>query len=218
MADKPRTYSSDDIDVTWSLKRCIHAAECVQGAPAVFDVNKRPWIQPDHADADTLAAVIERCPTGALHYTRKDGGPGEPTPDANHITIDADGPLYVKGDLTLSLPGDEGTLADTRIALCRCGASKNKPFCDNTHKDADVAFQDPGTPAVSQLGPEAEQTPLALNPAPNGPILVKGQFEIVTALGTVSFRGESAALCRCGGSGNKPFCDGTHTKIGFEAE
>jgi len=218
MADKLRTYSSDEIDVTWSQKRCIHAGECVRGLPAVFDVEKRPWIQPDQADGDTVAEVVERCPTGALHYTRKDGGPGEPTPDANHVTIDADGPLYVRGDLTLEMPGDEDALKDTRIALCRCGASKNKPFCDNSHKDEDVAFKDDGNPAVSQLGPEAAQTPLAINPATNGPYLLRGQFEIVTALGTVSYRGESAALCRCGASDNKPFCDGTHTKIGFEAE
>lgn len=219
MAEKLRTYSSDDIDVSWSLKRCIHAQECVKGMPAVFDVQKRPWIQPEQApSADELAAVVERCPTGALHYDRKDGGPGEPTPEANRITLEADGPLYVLGDATLEMPGDETALTDTRIALCRCGASKNKPFCDNTHKDEDVAFKDDGNPQVSSLGPEAATTPLSINPAKDGPLLIGGQFEIVTALGTVAFRGDKTALCRCGASSNKPFCDGSHHRIGFEAE
>ena len=77
MANKIRRYTSADIDVTYDVKRCIHAAECVRGLPAVFDTKKRPWVQPDKANADTVAEVILRCPSGALHYERKDGGAAE---------------------------------------------------------------------------------------------------------------------------------------------
>ena len=65
MADRLKTYKSDEIDVTYSVKRCIHAAECVNQLSAVFDVKKRPWIQPDQAPASELATVTEACPTGA---------------------------------------------------------------------------------------------------------------------------------------------------------
>jgi uncharacterized Fe-S cluster protein YjdI len=49
----------------------------------------------------------------------------------------------------------------------------------------------------------------------NGPLLVTGGVRVVDAEGTVLYEGAKATLCRCGGSGNKPFCDGTHEKIGF---
>jgi len=215
MAKKIREYTGENINVTFDAKRCIHAKECVNGLPAVFDTDKRPWVQPENAAADDLAAVVMRCPTGALHFERKDGAPGEPTPDANTVTIAADGPLYVRGDVTLQTGGDPA-LQDTRVALCRCGDSANKPFCDNSHIEA--GFKDAGTPQASELGADENANDgLQITPAPDGPLLVNGNFEIITALGQVSFRGEKAALCRCGASSNKPFCDGTHKAVGFQA-
>ncbi len=59
---KTRAYEGDGIVVHYELKRCIHAAECVHGLPAVFDPQKRPWIDPTQSDADELAAAVERCP------------------------------------------------------------------------------------------------------------------------------------------------------------
>lgn len=45
MNSKRREYQGDGITVSYELKRCIHAAECVRGLPAVFNLGKRPWIQ-----------------------------------------------------------------------------------------------------------------------------------------------------------------------------
>ena len=73
MADRVRTYPSDDLDVHFNPRRCIHAAECVHGRPEVFDPNQKPWIEPEQAGADAIAEVVLRCPTGALTFTRKDG-------------------------------------------------------------------------------------------------------------------------------------------------
>ncbi len=70
-----KRYAGDAIAVTFEAQRCIHAAECVRRLPAVFERNRRPWILPDAAAAAEVAAVIERCPTGALHYERRDSGP-----------------------------------------------------------------------------------------------------------------------------------------------
>lgn len=135
-----KEYSAPDIVVRFDTKRCIHAAECVHGLPAVFDAERRPWIVPDAASADELAKVIEACPSGALTYERKDSGPAEAPSSNAVISVVKDGPLYVRG--ALDLTDYEGRPFDTspRAALCRCGMSKNKPFCDNSHIEA--GFED----------------------------------------------------------------------------
>jgi CDGSH-type Zn-finger protein len=52
---------------------------------------------------------------------------------------------------------------------------------------------------------------------PNGPYLVEGDIELYDPAGSRVETTGRAALCRCGGSTKKPFCDGTHSKIGFQA-
>ncbi len=212
---KIREYQGDGIVVQYDIKRCIHAAECVRGLPAVFDVEKRPWIQPQHAATENLVEVIERCPTGALQYSRVDEIVEE-VPTTNVILPMADGPLYVTGDITINLP-DGTTTHETRLALCRCGASENKPFCDNAHKK--IEFQAKAGVLTGNDADTAVSTPnpLTINPLQNGPCLLTGNFEIHDSQGKKVFSGEKAALCRCGGSQNKPFCDGQHNKIGFSS-
>lgn len=137
-----RPYEGEDLTVFYDLKRCIHAAECVKALPDVFDPDRRPWIDPDEAEPDEVAAAVRRCPTGALRYRRHDGGPEEPVAQASIRAI-PDGPLHVRG--AVELRNHEGTVVwrGTRAALCRCGASKNKPFCDNTHLDVAFTTEDP---------------------------------------------------------------------------
>ncbi|WP_017581296.1 (4Fe-4S)-binding protein [Nocardiopsis valliformis] len=65
-----KTYEGQSIAVTFEAGRCQHAAECVRGLPEVFDIERRPWIQPDNAAADRTAEVVRRCPSGALEYRR----------------------------------------------------------------------------------------------------------------------------------------------------
>lgn len=136
-----KSYTSKDITVYYDAKLCIHAAECVRGLPQVFDTSKKPWIQPEHAAADAIADVIHRCPSGALRYERLDDGASEAMPAEVTGTFAENGPLYLRG--AIKLTNDEGqTLFEgTRVALCRCGASKNKPFCDRSHKE--IEFQAP---------------------------------------------------------------------------
>jgi CDGSH-type Zn-finger protein len=52
---------------------------------------------------------------------------------------------------------------------------------------------------------------------PKGPYLVTGKINLVDASGNKIEAGEKRGLCRCGASTKKPFCDGTHSKIGFDA-
>ena len=131
--DNLRHYSNEVIDISYDAERCIHASECVRGLPAVFDTGRRPWILPGGASAAAIAAVIERCPSGALHYTRRDGGAPEIPPEQMTITPVPGGPLYIHGLIQLQSADGSLIVGDTRLALCRCGRSENKPFCDNSH-------------------------------------------------------------------------------------
>lgn len=62
---------------------------------------------------------------------------------------------------------------------------------------------------------EAKDSLLKIKVYPNGPLLVEGTIELTLADGS-TVQKDKAHLCRCGGSQNKPFCDGTHAKIGFK--
>ncbi len=131
---EPKPYISPDITVTYDAKRCIHFAECVRRLPQVFDTEKRPWIQPNNATADAIAETVQRCPTGALQYTRHDGGTEEPIPDETTIQVRPNGPLFVRGNLKVTDTNGTILFESARAALCRCGQSENKPFCDSTHR------------------------------------------------------------------------------------
>jgi CDGSH-type Zn-finger protein/uncharacterized Fe-S cluster protein YjdI len=227
MPEKIHEYKTDQITVQYNAKRCIHAAECVRRLPRVFDANKRPWVQPENAEANAIAGVIVKCPTGALHFTRSDDGPVEHPDKHNTFTIVPDGPLYVRGDLhMISTPAEpspeivtpDTPLLDTRIALCRCGASQNKPFCDNSHRT--IGFQHDGSYPEDKIRLHEIESggKVVITPMPNGSIKVEGNIEIIDADGETIFKGTKTWLCRCGGSASKPFCDGTHNRNGFTAE
>lgn len=128
-----RRYPAEGIVVYYAPRLCIHAQECVRGLPEVFRRGERPWVQPQHATTERIAEVIRRCPSGALQYLRLDGGPGEAVPQGVSVRFVPNGPVYLRGPLEFKTPGGEVIFRSSRAALCRCGASKNKPFCDNSH-------------------------------------------------------------------------------------
>ncbi|MDQ1746707.1 MAG: hypothetical protein QOD07_970 [Frankiaceae bacterium] len=137
-----RTYRGAQVEVTFDADLCIHAAECVRGLPGVFDRDRRPWILADNASDLDLIAVIERCPSGALQYQHSDGRTEKPA-GTTTVTPVENGPLLLRGELKVrGVDGTDEILP--RAALCRCGESKNKPFCDNSHLES--GFQAPGTP------------------------------------------------------------------------
>lgn len=225
MKSKIHIYENGEIRIRYDLVRCIHAEECVRGLRQVFDPDRRPWIDPDQAAADRIAEVIERCPSGALHYEMLSSemlsSPRtEPVPK-NSIRMVKDGPVYISGDLRVVDSEGNSVLEETRVALCRCGASSNKPACDNTHLK--IRFRAPSTIQTDRL----KSSPESATPAPegtlliklmkNGPYIVEGECEIHDESGHPHHSSGKIALCRCGASASKPFCDGTHRKIGFQA-
>ena len=215
MNDKLREYSSDEITVTWSQARCVHFAACVRHLPNVFDTDKKPWVQPSRASAEEVADVVVQCPTGALHFERKDGGAAEEVPTDNTVEVAPNGPLYLRGDVVLLSSSGEPRLEDTRVALCRCGASRHQPLCDGSHQKA--GFRDRGELGNVQLDEKDVGGRLEVSPTANGPLMLRGPFALIGA-DDERERGTHTALCRCGASGNKPFCDGTHRGIGFVSD
>ena len=212
-----KRYTGEAIDVTYDAGRCIHVAECIRRLHAVFDTTRRPWVLPDASSADSVAATILTCPSGALHYERKDGGTGEPTPEHNTIRLVRNGPLYLRGGFTIVNGAGELIVNDTRASLCRCGASAHKPFCDNSHRT--VGFEAPSTVAEPQVNVEVSGgSKLCVETTTNGPLHVTGSFTVLNVRGEPIYQGTDETFCRCGASASKPFCDGTHEKIGFVAE
>jgi len=216
MDQKIHEYEGDDIKVTYDINRCIHAAECVKNLPAVFDPNKKPWIQPENASVEEIKEAVHHCPTGALHYS--DADTEEKPSRTNTITVAPDGPLYLRGNIEIQNADGETILEDTRVALCRCGASENKPLCDNTHEDID--FEAPAGFDESKLRPtnkgDVAHDKLILRLMDNGPILVEGNYEVYSIANQQVSSTKNVAFCRCGKAGTKPFCDGTHKEVGFE--
>ncbi len=209
-----RRYTGQAIDITYNVKRCIHAAHCTHKLAEVFDTQKRPWINPDGAEVERVASVIEMCPSGALHYDREDGVQ-EAIPTQNTIRLWHNGPLEVRGDLAIH--GATVELAqETRVTLCRCGASKYKPFCDNTHKE--TGFEAVDIDPIQREGDRPTDGKLTITAHENGPLEVEGHFEIINEAGQTLFTGSKTWLCRCGSTAKKPFCDGTHKQIVFIAE
>lgn len=200
------------LTLVYEGKRCIHSRYCVTWGPNVFLANVAgPWIHPDAMDPERLVEIAHLCPSGAIRYRRKDGKPEEQVPLVNLVGIREGGPYAVRADLRL-----DGQAAQYRATLCRCGASKNKPFCDGSHHE--VQFAATGEPPTGQAEMlPVRDGPLAIDPEPDGPLRVRGNLEITSGTGRVVARVVQARLCRCGGSANKPFCDGTHARIGFRS-
>jgi len=123
-------------------------------------------------------------------------------------TIKPNGPYVCAGDFAVagkSLP---------QAVLCRCGGSQNKPFCDGSH--ARNGFADPGWLPASAAPGTGATGHVSVNPLPNGPLKCEGPLTLTASDGRSS-TGDPTFLCRCGHSGNKPYCDGTHKRIGFTA-
>ena len=194
---------------------CIHQGECGAASGELFVGGRQPWCQPDLSSDEEIRDVLLLCPSGALTATFADGSGIEADVEENHTTITQNGPLYVCGALNI-----EGILDDMpgtrfRAVLCRRGASGNKPFCDNSHIKA--GFTDSGAVGEKSPGHSNETGELSIKPLTDGPLLFNGNLTIFASTGRKAWQGEKAALCRCGASKNKPFCDGSHIAAGFKS-
>jgi CDGSH-type Zn-finger protein/uncharacterized Fe-S cluster protein YjdI len=200
------------LTLVYEGKKCIHSRYCVTWGPKVFLANVQgPWIHPDAMDVEGLVEIAHACPSGAIRYRRKDGGKEETVPEVNLLSVREGGPYAVRADIRLN-----GITGSYRMTLCRCGASKNKPFCDGSHHEVKFsATGEPPTGAADAL--PVRDGPLKIDPQLDGPLKIQGNLEITSGTGRIVARVTQTYLCRCGASGNKPFCDGSHARIGFRS-
>jgi CDGSH-type Zn-finger protein/ferredoxin len=129
--DKVLTYAGPGITIHDNRSVCAHAGHCTDGLPEVFKYGSEPWIDPAGAIPQRIVETIRRCPSGALSYGI-DGAAPKAEEWKPSVTVTKDGPYAV---LAVDLPGvpfAQG-VPHARYTLCRCGASKNKPFCDGSH-------------------------------------------------------------------------------------
>ncbi len=141
MNKRVQVRTTDAIELSFDPSVCAHAARCLKLLPGVFNLQARPWMQPGNAPVEELVAAVHECPSGALTYRRLDGGPQEAPAGEVSFEVTTDGPIHARGDLTI-LDAEGGVLRKgSRLALCRCGNSGNRPSCDGSHRAA--AFRAP---------------------------------------------------------------------------
>lgn len=194
---------------------CVHSRNCVLNHPEVFVPNVQgDWIFPDNASAEAVMRIALNCPSGAIRAVSADETmTSEKPPVVNTVRVRENGPLAIEGDLMLR--GEP--LGRARATLCRCGHSRNKPFCDGAHVEA--GFAATGEPPIKEAEPLEERNgPIDLQPLPDGPLQVIGNIEIVSGTGRTVNKARKAFMCRCGASQDKPYCDGSHKKVNFIAE
>ncbi len=130
--DNKDEYKGHDITISDNRGICAHAGFCTDGLPSVFKLKVEPWIDPDSASKEEIAKTITKCPSGALSFTsesnEKNIDSAEPL-----IFIAKNGPYVVKGGPRLEVDDMGNRATKDHFTLCRCGGSKNKPFCDGTH-------------------------------------------------------------------------------------
>ena len=134
--EKVHEYPNGEVAVIWKPDVCIHSGECVKGSPEVFKPNERPWIQIGNTASKELMETLDKCPSGALSYRLETVEKSEDAEVTNfRIKSTKNGPFLILGNLEIEdAEGNVELCGGTTTALCRCGASANKPFCDGSHK------------------------------------------------------------------------------------
>lgn len=139
VVDKRDSYPTQRITVHDNRSICAHAGHCTDGLHTVFKYQCEPWIDPAAGAVEKIIETIRRCPSGALSYTL-DGVEGGDALRAPSITVTKDGPYAIVGGVQLLEQAWAQGASTEHYTLCRCGASKNKPFCDGSHWD--IGFKD----------------------------------------------------------------------------
>ncbi|WMN05920.1 (4Fe-4S)-binding protein [Marivirga arenosa] len=130
-----RTYESEDLVVVWQPSLCMHSEKCWRGLPDVFQRDAKPWVNMDGADDKRIKEQVDMCPSGALsaYWKNEETEKSFKHTDTIQIEVSKNGPLIVKGKIKILHSDGETEIKEKNTALCRCGSSKNKPFCDGTH-------------------------------------------------------------------------------------
>ena len=133
MKNITKEYSNGELTIVWEPKKCIHSEVCFKTLPRVYNPKERPWVRPNNASTEDLKDQINRCPSGALSFYINDEKVDDIAEPSIEVRAFENGPLMVKGSLRVINSNGEEELKERSTSFCRCGASKNKPYCDGSH-------------------------------------------------------------------------------------
>lgn len=132
-------YSNGEVTIVWKPDACIHSTLCWKGLKEVFNPAKRPWIEPTAATTDRIIEQVRKCPSGALSFfmnnaTEADKEIIAEEESITQIEVTPNGPYMIKTNCNIQHSDGRVEVKTGTTALCRCGASQNKPFCDGQHR------------------------------------------------------------------------------------
>lgn len=130
--EKEIKYINNEIEVIWKPHLCIHSKLCWTQLPEVFNPKVKKWVNPDGAPTEKIIDQVKKCPSGALSI--KDSEKNTANENTNKIEIASNGPILIKGNCEIKHSDGRVETKENITALCRCGQSGNKPFCDGSHK------------------------------------------------------------------------------------
>jgi uncharacterized Fe-S cluster protein YjdI len=139
MKEITKRYSNDDITVIWKPNICIHSTNCWKASLKIFNPKRKPWIDMSEGTTEEIIKIVNNCPSGALSFERntemaeQKAQPAQSPQSEFSVQVNKGGPYLVKGKFLFVGTDGKEEIKEGSIALCRCGASNNKPFCDGTH-------------------------------------------------------------------------------------
>ncbi|MEY8848070.1 (4Fe-4S)-binding protein [Psychroserpens sp. XS_ASV72] len=136
---KTKEYTNDEVTIVWKPEICIHSGICVKGLGEVFKPKEKPWIKIDAASTEALIKQVKACPSGALSYYMNDENDKTSELLETKVEVLENGPLLVYGTLKVTHKDGKEETKNKTTAFCRCGVSKNKPYCDGSHVDAEFS-------------------------------------------------------------------------------
>ncbi len=136
--DRTIRYSGKEVTILWKKDLCTHSKKCWHNLPEVFTPGERPWVHPDAAEGQRIIDQVRQCPSGALSIAERTiPTTNEPmSEETTTIELAVNGPLLVKGTIHVKHADGRIEVKETKCALCRCGASSNKPYCDGSHRSS----------------------------------------------------------------------------------
>jgi len=133
-------YTNNEVTVIWKPKACIHSKICWTELREVFDPFVRPWVKMDGSTTERIVEQVRKCPSGALSYEMNDKtniNVKAETAKMLSVEIKPNGPILIKTECSITHSDGREEIKNGTTALCRCGASENKPYCDGTHSKID---------------------------------------------------------------------------------
>jgi uncharacterized Fe-S cluster protein YjdI len=135
-------YTNNEVTVVWKPKACIHSTFCWKGLIEVFNPKTRPWIKMDGATTEKIIEQVRQCPSGALsYYLNAEVTTNEPadkivaeSAQIMKVEVSPNGPYLIKTECQIVHSDGREEIKNETVALCRCGGSNNKPYCDGTHR------------------------------------------------------------------------------------